>query len=328
VFEVYAEFPPGEGGPYPLPYFAKIDSAVRILKEYEAYERFVTHYIPFNQRPNLEPKRCLLGLTDGILVGDFVDESVALADVIRPTGARSIIHSLFDDALHGWRLQSFAGDERIPWDKIRSDVVHTNNIKSAYVDLARTFGAQMSPKQLVARLDASNKYAYRRGPLHGDLTTQNIRVRNGEAVLIDFYQSKSGPVVSDLASLEIAVCFLVEADTPWNSEANGPYSGSPRFSDWRSNIDSLFLLGKGQFGRIPPNRKQPSPYNWMWSVCRQLRLMAHYIEPDESAYKYMLAAQMLRMTTFPEDERTIVAGSTKTVVGGYCYLTAERVVLA
>src|ERR1035441_5143654 len=103
VLAVYAEFAQGEAAPYPLPYFAKIDTRKRILREYEAYDRFVTRYIPFSQRPNCEPKRCFAALTDGILVGDFVDDSVPLSDVVKPHGARSIIHSLFDDALRGWR---------------------------------------------------------------------------------------------------------------------------------------------------------------------------------------------------------------------------------
>ena len=46
VFSIYAEFPQGEAAPYPLPYFAKIDTCEHILTEYEAYDRFVTRYVP------------------------------------------------------------------------------------------------------------------------------------------------------------------------------------------------------------------------------------------------------------------------------------------
>jgi hypothetical protein len=99
VLQVYAEFHEGEAAPYPLPYFAKIDLCARILKEYGNYDRYVNHYIPFGQRPNFEPKRCFLGLTHGIMVGDFVDDSEPLSNIVKPYGARTIIHSLFDDVI-------------------------------------------------------------------------------------------------------------------------------------------------------------------------------------------------------------------------------------
>ena len=212
VFAVYAEFPEGEAAPYPLPYFAKIDSCKHILKEYEAYDRFVTRYVPFSQRPNCEPKRCFLGLTDGILVGDFVDNSESLADVVQPNGARAIIHSLFDDALRGWRQQAYNREERISLSDVRADILKPERIKPIHVAAAKTFGATLPPNELTLLLDESAKHLYRRGPVHGDLNTQNIRVRNGEAVLIDFYKSNIGPLVADLASLEIAICFSMEVD--------------------------------------------------------------------------------------------------------------------
>jgi hypothetical protein len=107
VLSVAAEFPGADAGPYPLPYFAKIDKRDRIETECRSYERFVSRYVPFSQRPNFEPSRHVLSSSMGILVGDFVENSVELAAVIRPTGARGVIHSLFDDALRGWRRQAY-----------------------------------------------------------------------------------------------------------------------------------------------------------------------------------------------------------------------------
>ena len=305
VFAVYAEFPEGEAAPYPLPYFAKIHSCKHILKEYEAYDRFVSRYVPFSQRPNCEPKRCFLGLTDGILVGDFVDNSESLADVVQPNGARGIIHSLFDDALRGWRQQAYYREERISLSDVRANILKPERIKSVHVKAAKTFGATMSPYELTLLLDESAKHLYRRGPVHGDLNTQNIRVRNGEAVLIDFYKSNIGPLVADLASLEIAICFSMEADASWNLEDQKAYEDSSRFNEWRRHIDTLFKFVANKFGMVPPLQEQPCAHDWMWSACRQLRLMAHYIEPNEGAYGSLLGAYLLRMAMFPDDEKRI-----------------------
>jgi hypothetical protein len=327
VFTVYAEFPPGEAVPFPLPYFAKIDSWEHIMEEYEAFDRFVTRYVPFNQRPNCEPKRCLVGLNDGIIVGDFVDNSEPLADLVQPNGARGVIHSLFDDALRGWRQQAYVGKERISLPEFRSRILKPEKIKSTHETLAREFGAQMKPQELTRLLDQFAKHSYRRGPVHGDLTTQNILVRNGEAVLIDFCKSAIGPVAADLASLEIAVCFSMEADSAWNvKDATGDkfYENSERFIEWRRHIDKLFTFAPGEFGLVPPYQEPPSAHKWMWSVCRQLRLMAYYIEPNEQAYSYLLVAYLLRMAQYPEKEEMIKPHTPDAVVRAYAYWCAER----
>jgi Phosphotransferase enzyme family len=328
VLAVYAEFPEGEVAPYPLPYFAKIDTCKHILKEFEAYDRFVTHYVPFSQRPNCEPKRCLLGLTDGILVGDFVDDSVSLSDVVQPNGARAIIHSLFDDALRGWRQQAYRRNDRALLTDTRLSILDPTRIKATYVASGKEFGAKSSGAELTRLLDDSAKHPYRRGPVHGDLNTQNIRVRNGEAVLIDFYKSDIGPLAADLASLEIAICFSIEADTEWDEKKDGRYADSDRFKEWRRHIDKLFKFVPGEFGMVPPLQEQPCLHGWMWSACRQLRLMAYYIEPDEDAYGFLLSAYLLRMTMFPEDEGKIVPGSPDFLVRGYAYWCAERILRA
>ena len=328
VLVVYAEFPDGEAAPYPLPYFAKIDTRERILKEYAAYDRFVTRYVPFSQRPNCEPKRCFLALDDGILVGDFVDDSVSLADIVKPSGARSIIHSLFDDALRGWREQAFYSNRRIPFAEIRPGILDPNRIKGVTFEVAKKFGAARAPKTLSAVLDEGTRYTYRYGPVHGDLNTQNIRVRNGEAVLIDFYKSRPGALAADLASLEIAICFSMEADIHWDAADQEPYEDSARFKEWKGHIDRLFSYIPGEFGMVPPFQEQPCSHNWMWSACRQLRLMAHYIEPDEQAYAYLLAAYLLRMTMFPENDTDLLSHTPSAVVRGYAYWCAEQILIA
>ena len=327
VFEVHAELPQGDAGQYPLPYFAKIDTSERIVKEYDAYDRFVTRYVPFNLRPNLDLKRCLLGFDHGILVGDLVDKSVGLAEVIRLTGARSVIHSLFDDALRGWRQQAvLKSGDRARWgEEMRSSIFHPGIIKKKYVELAIEWGSEMSPTELVTALDKLNEHSYRLGPQHGDLTTQNVRVRNGEAILIDFYKTRRGPLIADLASLEVAICFSVEIETPWRPREHEAYRSSKRFEEWRNHIDDLFCLDGTEFCRVPPVKRQPCEYDWMWDACRELRMMATYLEPEENAYRFLLAAYMLRLTMFGGESEIDPEGADANV-RAYSYATAERLI--
>jgi Ser/Thr protein kinase RdoA (MazF antagonist) len=197
-------------------------------------------------------------------------------------------------------------------------------IKPTHVEAAKTFGATRSPEELKSLLDKAAEYEYRRGPVHGDLTPENVRVRNGEAILIDFYKSRTGPLVADLASLEVAICFSIEAGSKWNQNEDGKYVESVQFKEWQRHIDTLFTFKSGEFGMVPPLQERPCGHTWMWSACRQLRLMAYYIEPNEKAYAYVLAAYLLRMATFPTKEDKIIPDSPDAVVRAYAYWSAER----
>lgn len=49
------------------------------------------------------------------------------------------------------------------------------------------------------------------------------------------------------------------------------------------------------------------------------RLMAHYIEPNEEAYACLVAAYLLRMTMFPENDKDLQSHTPSSVVRGYAY---------
>jgi hypothetical protein len=179
--------------------------------------------------------------------------------------------------------------------------------------------------EIIAALDESAKHMYRRGPIHGDLNADNIRVRNGEAILIDFYKSAIGPLVADIAALEIALVFGLEERTVWDVSKDGTYAESERFKEWACQIEILFSGFKEGFCRVPPANSGVPSYEWMWSVCRQLRLMAHYIENDDLAYGHVLVAYLLRLCMFPDCETELLTGSPEVVVRAFAYWTAEKI---
>src|SRR5579859_643041 len=106
VLSVHAVFKDSLSGPRPLPFFAKVGACSSIEKERTIYKQYVEHFVPFYLRPSLDYERCVFGFEIAVLVGNFVEYSESLTDVARRNMAQSSIHSLFDHALRGWRLQA------------------------------------------------------------------------------------------------------------------------------------------------------------------------------------------------------------------------------
>jgi len=96
VFAAYATFQDSRVGPRPLPFFVKYDEPDKVAEERRKYQEFAAHFIPFNLRPNLDMERCLIGSELGVLVGNLVERSESLWEVVRRGQAQSAIYSLFD----------------------------------------------------------------------------------------------------------------------------------------------------------------------------------------------------------------------------------------
>ncbi|MBS0162583.1 MAG: phosphotransferase [Nitrospira sp.] len=304
-------------GNYTMPYFAKIDRLDKVREEKRAFERFASRYIPFSQRPNLELTRCVSGAKNGVLVGDFVEGALPLAKMVRPFGARQVIHSLFDDALACFRQQAFANGKTINVREFWKEIVKPDRILDVHWQTAKTYGAKVSPSRLSALIEKAS-FTYRAGPIHGDLNAENVFARHNEAVLIDFCRATVGPLVSDLACLEVAVAFTEEAKSAtadWLAEG-GPYSSDPHFKEWRKHIDALFSLVPGQFAIVPPPSELPCRYAWIWSVSRQLRLMGHYLDRDDRSYAFILGLYLLRLCMYDDDPRE---GSPDRSMRGFAY---------
>ena len=106
VFRAYVRLGDSRVGPHPLPFFVKLDRYPKIARELANYRECTTLFVPFNQRPNLDLARCALGAFRGIIVGNFIEESESLRELVGRGTARAAIHSLFASALRGWRSQA------------------------------------------------------------------------------------------------------------------------------------------------------------------------------------------------------------------------------
>jgi hypothetical protein len=303
VFSIHARFKDSVVGPRPLPFFAKIDSRDKIESEKFNYQYYAEHFIPFDLRPNLDPRRCLSGKDAGILVGNFVEKSESLMAAARRGHAQTALFSLFDNTLRGWRHQA----------QIRQDIVAALSgvfspdkllaVANRYPE-ARSLGATKTPQELEALLKALPSKDFLSAPMHGDLTPFNVRVRGHDAILIDLAHTRQGPLVADPASLEVGLAFEAGNDVDdkgWSDLMNALYS-------------QTCLL------RPPVPPREPKAREWLWSSIRQIRVVALAEEISQFEYATALAVYLLRRAMFPAD--SVSDGFRR----AYAYVLAERLI--
>jgi uncharacterized protein associated with vWA-MoxR-VMAP ternary system len=303
VLSVHAVFKDSLSGPRPLPFFAKIGERSSIEHEHEIYRQYVEHFVPFYLRPSLDYHRCVFGFEYAVLVGNFVEYSESLTDVARRNIAQGAIHSLFDNALRGWRLQANELSGNLL--SAMPGFVNPDEVPASRVDKAREYGTMRSPIELQALLSGAAAVAYLSAPYHGDLHADNVRVRGNDAILIDFQRVRTGPLLADHACLEISLAFN---EYPDDSNAG-----------WTSLIDTLF--SDDNFAHPPGPPLEPAPREWIWNTVRQIRTIALANQRSHNEYLQIVAISLLRFARLP-------ARSTDTPIAevrkAYAYVIANR----
>ena len=304
VLSVHAVFSDSRSGPRPLPFFAKLGERSSIETELQNYKHYVDHFVPFYLRPNLDYDRCISGFESSVLVGNFVEHSESLLDVARRNMAQPAIHSLFDNALRGWRLQGRPTTNNLldvmPWDVI------PDKIPDHVVARANEYGVARSPQELDSLLRELMPVSYLSAPYHGDLHSDNVRVRGNDAILIDFQRIQVGPLLADHACLEISFAF--------NERPGDTNNG------WTAIIDKLF--SDDAFVHPPDPPLEPAPREWLWNVIRQIRTiaLAHQLSNE---YRNIFAISLLRFARLPARATdTSVAEERK----AYAYFVANRLI--
>jgi hypothetical protein len=281
VFSIHGTLNKSVAGSWPQPFFVKLDRIEKIRMEefnYSEYARFV----PFGLRPSIHGST--LGSKRGLLVGDFADKSEPLWDQVRRNLASSTISSLFEITLGGLRTQAYAEDaiKGSVAAALQGIFCDPSRIKQSYLEYARSMGIHATPGQLWAALRGLDQ-TYRRGPMHGDLHGENVRVRNANAILIDFASVCSGPLTADLATLETWLAFELPPE-----ERREDYENL----EWRNIIDGLYTPASF---RHPPQPSDPtSSYCWMTSVVRQIRHLGIAVQSCPTEYETAVAVSLLR----------------------------------
>lgn len=282
VFCGYARLKDSRAGPLPLPFFVKLDKAHKIERELKNYRECTTLFIPFNQRPNLDPDRCAMGYSRGVIVGNFVEESVPLRKLVELGTARQAIHSLFSGALRGWRSQAYFDEP----NTIRTSLVDSlvlclpsrysagrRKALESNAKGAEALGAKTSPEKLEELFRRLPGHPHRCALMHGDLHGENVRVSGTEAILIDFTSVGPGPLVADPAALDVAL--VVGA----NNIDSGVWK---EFAQQCYNIEHLLTC--------PPPADPTEPAAALWN---SIRLIRHIGLADQmSPFEYATAVGM------------------------------------
>lgn len=281
VYKVHAKT--SKSRAWAQPYFVKMGSRADIFGEYRNYIENVEPYIPFHLGPNLEQHRCGLGAHTGLIVGDFVDRSESLVACAADGRAAEAISCLFDQTLRMWH-RNIENEVDGPLTRI---VTLRPNFSPTRLDLARRMGDfHHSPDELILRINRCQGGRWLIGPTHGDLHAKNIRVRSGDAIVIDFFQHRSGVFLLDVARLEAS--FLVDG---FSDSFLGKDGTEYSDSDWLKSIRPLYLVDP-----TDPREHFEDPASrsyWFHACAKQLRHYARWLERGQRQYAAALAAELL-----------------------------------
>ena len=296
VFQAFARLEQSKIGPYPLPLFVKLDKQHKIERELSNYRDCTGHFVPFFARPNLDLDRCLLGARRGLIVGNFVEHSDSLAELVRRGTAGSAINSLFENALRGWRSQAYLRADAVmetslaPDGAIRTWRQPAQDRAAEYSSQASKHGATIAATEVGALLDGLPAIRHRRGTCHGDLHGENVRVRSSEAILIDFAAVVDAPLVMDPAVLETSLVlkYMRASSHRWTED------------DWVKLAEDLYSIES--LSKLPDVRAPTARMNELWNVVRQIRRFGFADQLSEFEYARAVAIQLLRHAMRPRDK--------------------------
>jgi hypothetical protein len=276
VYRAYAELEKSPYGRWPLPYFVKLGDRETIYREYLNYEEKVDPYVPFHLGPHLVRERCCLGACKGILVGDYVDESESLTSSACDGRAAPAISGLFDRTLHGW----YRDAEEKQASLVELLGRFPRKIANTRLARAKELGLTLTIPELRTLFERCTSTPVLVGPIHGDLKAANIRVRAGDAIVIDFCAHRPAPLIYDAACLEASL--LVDG---FGKEALDAHA-------WMRSIEKLYA--HVPLDRGPRHADPKNPSCWFFSCVRQIRLYAQQMERRPGQYAAALALALLR----------------------------------
>jgi hypothetical protein len=320
VFRAYAELKDGQHGRWPLPYFVKLGDRDKIYIEYWNYQNKVDPYIPFHLGPHLIPRRCHLGALEGVIVGDWVDESETLTGCASSGRAAAAISCLFDRTLYGWHREAEKKEFSIA-ETLGRYFPPPASFPAARLAKARELGATSKPSDLEKHFRCCTSVPVLMGPIHGDLHAKNVHVRAIDAIVIDFLRHGEGPLVYDPACLEAGLLvegFSHEIDLPNLDKGTAKDQELRRSLEWLRSIETLY--DHVPLSRAPVHAEPKNPSAWFHACVRQIRLFARQMECHRGQYAAALALALLikagKDPAVPEPEASRRAAA---------YLLAERI---
>ena len=289
TFFVQATLTFSEAGPRPMPFFVKLDEPAKIADELANYEAYATQHIPWYLRPNIDARRCFIGVNRGILVGTFVDRSESLWAVAQKGDGARYIHSLFENTLTGWRGHADRlATKRGTLATRLEGIFRYEDVQQNYVDAANQLGMHESAKTIWEHLLDLSDQTWREGIMHGDMHGENVRVRDSDAIIIDLERTRAnGPLSADLASLDVWLSFKVTT------------SPLPTREVWTEVVNDLYKPETVK--ELPATVSVDVGLDWLRACIRQTRMISAASCECPTEYATTVAIYLLRRATRPPD---------------------------
>jgi Phosphotransferase enzyme family len=309
TFIVHATINASSSLPEPMPFFVKLGNSAKLLDELTRFRKHAEHYITWNLRPNFLVERSIYGVSEGVLVGMFVEGSKSLAECAQAGDGEKYIAALFDETLAGWR-------KRADLHKGSNSVVaalavydrHTS-IPSQRVNQAQLlFGGDVRlPTNLWRGLLSAPRQSWQECVMHGDMHGDNVRVRKDDAIVIDFAQADKGPACADAASLEVWLAFQSDGldVKQWQSWVENLY---------RPDVIDSMLEGAAVAQGC-----------WIHGCLSKIRRIGRSCVLGQDEYKRVLAVFLLRHASFEANPSDAEADEFRRC---FAYWLANRLVMS
>jgi hypothetical protein len=141
---------------------------------------------------------------------------------------------------------------------------------------AKALGGALAACEVAKLLDGLPPIPHRTAFSHGDLHGDNVHVRMGQAILIDFLNVGTKPIVHDPAALETALALNFGGE----------------LQVWRDVMANLYSLENPT--ALPPLSPPLTPLTHMWNAVRQVRRFGLADEISPCEYARAVAVHLLR----------------------------------
>jgi len=314
TFQVAATLIDSNAGSHPQPFFAKLGDKAKLRDELQRFRQYAEHHIAFYLRPNFLSARHILGVTRGVLVGNFVPGSISLWEAVRAGDGAAHIRSLFEDTLgalrdeHPRNLMNAAETVVGQLDPFCAYA----GVPSARVEAASDFGGLvLAPDALWRELLNLPNHRWRHSAIHGDMHGENVRIRKQDAIVIDFAHATTGPMSADLASLEV-----------WLS-LRAPFENDASRAAWQVDMAHAYSLAGIEVTVAGTTQPRFEKCSWLEECVAELRRQARGSTVSAEEYARVLAVFLIRAAVYPPwDEDPINDEVRRT----YAYWLANRLV--
>lgn len=319
VLTIFAEFEVPGPVRHSVPFIAKLDKSLDVEIEINNYKDYIDHFVPFYLRPGVDRSRCFYDQERGIIVANYVDRSTSLLDAITRGAGPAALHTLFDETLGRWFHNTMVKEDSLyltlqkgnpKTDRfIMNEFENNPNILAQ----AKIFDTVLNPTELLEAIKAIPCDSYLFGISHKDLHAKNVLVRGSDAVIIDFPRCEHGPILLDLATLDVSIAFdstpIPIKENVYEKEMYKKLKEEyeKKFKEWLSFASDIFsidnILG------LPMHKNGHEPLAREWSCIRQIRRLALLDQKDKHKHEYAIcvAIELLRRSMFG-DENPRVAG--------------------